>query len=66
MAQGQFKGPQGHAAGRIAASAKRSSSCICWSLLLICAPQWMAKVLHFTLEPAILNNDFFHPKLKTF
>jgi hypothetical protein len=36
----------------IAASATRSSACICWNLLVICTPYRMGKVLHFRFETA--------------
>jgi hypothetical protein len=36
----------------IAASATRSSACICWNLLVIYTPYRMGKVLHFRFETA--------------
>ncbi|MCA3034562.1 MAG: hypothetical protein ING33_05025 [Rhodocyclaceae bacterium] len=39
----------------IAASATRSSACICWNLLVICTPYRMGKVLHFRFETAQAN-----------
>ncbi len=37
----------------IAASATRSSDCICWNLLVICTPYRFGKVLHFRFETAV-------------